>query len=174
MSGQLFGHWLLIQSPISHLQSLRNRTESLDLLMGGSSDLGPSPEATEEYTESPFISTGSERFERDLLWLTKPQPLQLNGLGNTRAFILTKMLRSSVSESWVMIKAVLLMTMCPFDVCFPYFQLQFPWSSRAVFCEEHVAQLLPREEAILEQLTHTWVCLCYMKWHLRGWSLERA
>lgn len=51
MTGQLFGHWLLTQSPISHLQSLQNRTESLDLLTGGSSDLGPSPEATEEYTE---------------------------------------------------------------------------------------------------------------------------
>lgn len=51
MTGQLFGHWLLIQSPISHLQSLGNRTESWDLLTGGSPDLGPSPEATEEYTE---------------------------------------------------------------------------------------------------------------------------
>lgn len=51
MTGQLFGHWLLTQSPISHLQSLQNRTESLDFLMGGSSDLSPYPEAVEEYTE---------------------------------------------------------------------------------------------------------------------------
>lgn len=51
MTGQLFGHWLLTQSPISHLQSLQNRTESLDFLMGGSSDLSPYPEAMEEYTE---------------------------------------------------------------------------------------------------------------------------
>lgn len=51
MTGQLFCHWLLTQSPISHLQSLQNRTESLDFLMGGSSDLSPYPEAMEEYTE---------------------------------------------------------------------------------------------------------------------------
>lgn len=51
MTGQLFGRWLLTQSPISHLQSLQNRTESLDFLMGGSSDLSPYPEAMEEYTE---------------------------------------------------------------------------------------------------------------------------
>lgn len=51
MAGQLFGHWLLTQSPISHLQSLQKRTESLDFLMSGSSDLSPYPEAMEEYTE---------------------------------------------------------------------------------------------------------------------------
>lgn len=66
MTGQLLGHWLLTQSPISHLQSLQNRTESLDFLMGGSSDLSPYPEAMEEYTENPFISTDSDGFERGL------------------------------------------------------------------------------------------------------------
>lgn len=125
MIGQLTGHWWSSQSPISQAEFKEwcwNFRLSHGWLL---CPLNLSWSYGVMHWESPFISINLDGYERDFLWLTQSLhslcdwPLHLNCLGNTKASILMKAFRSSVSESGTKIKATLPMVTCLFDLCFP-------------------------------------------------------